>query len=414
MTTRKSEISVPPRRLRILITGLLVGVGITVASPPALSKMCNDVEPSSELGILCELFTNSQRAERSSERDEGERTDCSENLETIVPSVSDQPPIPVLHGTVEKLNSVLKDHINKDFFVEQHESNSNRLYAGCPIKIVGINFDLAVEMSFFRPPAGPDIVKLKIVGRNEGTDQTWVPLVGSDGTIALPGTSWEHLVRQPAANFVGEQCVFPAARYVLYAMCTPQHDGDEGASGAELSIDQGGPTVVGHSLGGAATQYIAISGPPDDLPNVSPPWRMCPSVNAYAFGSIGLSANAVGENPIVNGSLRSYIASCDWLTGMLFRSNLQTGHVLTLTAGSHSINGIQSDLCKCLQGRGNLTFRDYGLSGIAQSRASLCLKQARVRRSSRLPSAAHASGFTSYGCNTLTGDTLTGATPSPE
>ena len=405
MTTRKRDIPAQSRRIRIPVAGLLVGVAFALTSPLVLSQMCNDVIPSSERGILCELFTNSQRAERSSERKADEGTDCPENLGTIVPPVTNHPPIPLLNWTIENLDSVLKENIDSNFFVEHYEQNSNRLYAGCPKEALGTDFDLAVEMSFFRPHEGPDIVKLKMVGRNDGTDQTWIPLIKPNGTIALGGTSWKYLIRQPAANFFGEECVFPAARYALYAMCTPPHDGDGGASGAGLSIDQGGPTVVGHSLGGAAAQYIAITGAPDDLPNVSPPWQMCPSVNAYAFGSIGLSADAVGECPIANVNLRSYISSCDWLTGMFFRDNLQTGHIVTLTENSHFIDSIQSDLCNCLQGTGNLTFRDYGTNGIPRNRASLCLRPARSRRTSSPSPAAQASDFTPYACQTHTNGT---------
>lgn len=150
-----------------------------------------------------------------------------------------------------------------------------------------------------------------------GTVDDWTPVIGPDATITFPGTDPKQ-AQQILSNFHGEDCVFPAARYAVYASCTPANSGDGEASDTTLRTENGRLTVAGHSLGGAVAQFIAISGPPTIDPIYEEAWEMCPEVDAYAFGSIGLTSSTVSAHPSVYGTLTSYASDCDWLVQQVF------------------------------------------------------------------------------------------------
>lgn len=133
------------------------------------------------------------------------------------------------------------------------------------------------------------------------------------------------------------------------------------------------PVVVGHSLGGAAAQFIATS----RASRRSDVWPTCPGVNAYAFGSIGLTRSSVGA---IRGTLKTYASDCDWLVSNRrspFADRVQTGHLFTLSSNSHFIDSIQRDLCEYLRGDENHVFHIHGSSERPQGNRELCERRSR-------------------------------------
>ena len=331
--------------------GAIATLTLCLVSPAALSQPCGS------LATVSDLFAHSQLAERPEER-KGEPTHCPGTQTPIVPAVPELSPLNVPGPSRDRLERVLDRQVNDRALVER--TDDDRLLVGCKERILGVfDFDIAVEMRFFRPNTGADVVQLKMVSRSTGgTVGDWTPIISPNGTITFPGTDLSQ-AKQILSNFHGEKCVFPVARYAVWASCARVNSEDESASSTTLRTENDRLTVVGHSLGGAVAQFVAISGPPTIVPNDEVSWQMCPEVNAYAFGSIGLTSSTASAHPSVHGTLTSYASDCDGLVQGLFSQNVQTGRLFTLSSGSHSIDGIQGDLCGCLRGKGNRAFLDY-------------------------------------------------------
>ena len=290
--------------------------------------------------------------------------------------------IPVPAPNSETLKKGLRKVVNQRAFAEspsseeRHEEEDevvNVLYVGCrnEMNLLGFDFDLAVEMRFFRREPGADVIQMDVAGKpSNNTSATWDPVIGPDGRIIpLPGTNLSQM-RQILSDFGGEGCVFPAAKFAVYAMCN-RADGAESGDGfnSSLSTENGRPTLVGHSLGGAAAQFIASSRRPPTGRN----WPDCAGVIAYGFGSIGLKPTGPNDHPSPGGTLTAYASECDWLVQPLFADKVQTGHLFTLSSTTgHSIDDIQRDLCKCLRGNENHALLDYGLPESPPDNRSLC------------------------------------------
>ncbi len=351
-------------QLRFSIVGVIVTLALCLVSLPALSQPCGPFK------TLSALFSLSQRAERPDDRGR-EPTHCSEEQTTIVPAVPELSPINVPGPSANLLKMVLVQQVNDRALVERPDDA--RLYVGCTETILRVfNFDLAVEMRFFRPSTGADVVQLKMVSRSVGgTVDEWTPIIGPDATITFPGTD-PGQAKQILSNFQGEDCVFPVARYAVYASCTPANGGDGNASDTTLRTEKDRLTVVGHSLGGAVSQFIAISGPPTIKPIAEETWEMCPEVNSYAFGSIGLTSSTASAHPSVHGTLTSYASDCDVLVQQVFPGKVQAGRLFTLSSNSHLIDSIQEDLCECLRGDGIREYRDRGSPTSPPDNSSLC------------------------------------------
>ena len=339
------------RNTRFLIAVLV----LCFVSPPALSQSCGPHER------VKELFRYSQLAERlgDQKKDHADGSACA----SLVPK---RKPIPVpaqwwANFDASSLQEVVGNQTNGETFVESPsgDEKNNTLRVGCRGKIV----DWAVEIRFYRRlDIDADYVQLQVVGKpSDNTDVNWeIPVIGPDGTVTLPGTRWSDpgLVR---SNLDGEDCAFPAAKFTLYDMCK--------RADSLRRDDNGYLTVVGHSLGGAAAQFIASSWPSQGSDDA---WPKCPGVNAYAFGSTGLELPSDDHQVVVRGTLISYISVCDEFA-KVFPSRVQAGHLFTLSpTRSHLIDSIQKDLCECLIGAGNHQFNDYGAVDSPPANKSLC------------------------------------------
>ena len=284
---------------------------LCLVSPPALSQACAPHGTAE----LKELFVYSQIAERPSDRVDRrgnpEPTDCSDGTETQVPDLIS---IPVPAPSGDTLNGGLRQIVNERAFAEspsgeqeQEEGHQvvNVLYVGCrnELELFGFDFDLAVEMRFFRREPGADVIQMDVVRKpSHNASAGWDPFIDPDGNITtIPGTSWDQM-RQILSNVGGEDCVFPAAKFTVYAMCNRANGAASGDGSNSLlrTENDGRPTLVGHSLGGAAAQFIASSRRPPTGGN----WPDCPGVNAYAFGSIGLQPTGSDDHPSEGGTLK--------------------------------------------------------------------------------------------------------------
>lgn len=362
---------------------LIAALALLLLDSPASaqSQACMSLE-SGQRETLKELFRYSQLAERPSDRLH-ERTDCSDNESTHASAVQYVYPLPLpkswsgAHFDL-RLKEIIGSQTGGMPFVESPPDNQeiNTLHVGCRDQIW--SFDAAVEMRFYRRNTGADVVQLRVVVRpGDDTNADWVVLeIDSDGIVTIPGTALSRS-SQAISNFVGEDCVFPAAKFAVYAMCEQAHQAEEKGETSDfrLGTENGKLTLVGHSLGGAAAQFIANSWP-SQVDDQS--WPNCPGVNAYAFGSIGLEPPDAGQRPTVEGTLISYVSACDWIAQSApFSQRVQAGNLfsLSLTANSHTIDSIQEDLCSCLRQVGNHEFNDYGKPDFPPSNESLCHPQ---------------------------------------
>ena len=214
-----------------------------------------------------------------------------------------------------------------------------------------------------------------VVRAQDNAVANWLTIEIDDGppsTITVPGTNIED-VRQIVSNFVGEDCVFPAARIVVDALCA-KYDSRQRRFDFE-NQNPSSATLVGHSLGGAAVQYIAHSRPDTETEQESE-GRQCSEITAYAFGSIGMQQLPDGGNSSFRGNLETYVSDCDWLAQFLFAKKVQTGHITSISpSNSHGIDGIQSDICGCISGNHNILKREasYNLS----QNLDICLNRPR-------------------------------------
>ena len=362
--------------LRIpLIASVTVALSFIGFSLPVLSDspLCKSLKHAERVNLQT-LFLLSQLAERPEDISPKEPTDCFKEKTQLAPPMPAMGLIPVsdIMPHTERLRSRLRDiHDIQEAFIEPSPLINNMLHVGCQHTI--FNIDVAVEMRFFRRDSGADIVQLDVVRRPlGGSSSEWGPLIQPDGAIvdlktnvvSLPGTDSFRLFW---ANFGGEKCVFPAARFTINAICEYANSEESKTSSTSLRIEDGKPTLVGHSLGGAAAQYIATSRP----------YRgesKCPGVDAYAFGSTGLTPQSPNIAPAIRGTLTSYVSECDWLVQLGFSSRIQPGRLFTLSrTKSHFIDDIQGDICDCLRDMGNHRFGEHKSSRSPPQNQKLCL-----------------------------------------
>ena len=340
--------------------------------------------PCGQTDVIDRLFEFSQRAERPKDQ-EHESLNCPDKGTPLLP-VSRQRVKPIPSSTASAVTKKLNVLEGRGTPFAESSPDNMRLHIVCPkhfgIDTLSIPLDIAVEMMVLQSESGAEIVRSDVVtrvpadpekGRAEGE---WTHVIGPEGTITFPGTD-PLASKQLLANFFGEKCVFPAAHLALYALCTPPdtapaNDGPVTARTPTTSNDpangwvrpdkNGRPTVVGHSLGGAVTQYIATTAPPEPPSTDGGSQIACSGVNAYTFGSTGLTADTAGAAPTIHGELWSYASDCDHIVHSVpkFPGRVQPGRVFTLPSYSHWIDEIQADLCKCREPDGTEALHDHG------------------------------------------------------
>ena len=367
---------------------LIVTLALLHVSPPAFaqSQMCMSLEDEPR-NTVKKLFEYSQLAERHIDRTVDEPIGCPDDNTTMhVPDVQMSLIEVPSYWAVERFKDAFDENYRMwlqelgiqsggEVFVDptSADTRSNMLRVVCQDQF--FPFDAGIEMRFYRRTTGADVVQLKVVGRppNDSNAEWVVPEIDSDGIITLPGTTWsKRWSEQAISNFAGEYCGFPAVNFVVDAICAGAIQAREKEESFWLNVDENEKlTLVGHSLGGAAAQFIATSSLSQ---KGNDNWSFCPGVDAYAFGSIGLKEpQRRALRKTVRGTLTSYASECDGLTQILFPGNVQAGHLFTLSnTEKHLIDDIQDDLCNCLRHQGNHQFIDRSGAASLPRNMSLC------------------------------------------
>lgn len=184
----------------------------------------------------------------------------------------------------------------------------------------------------------------------------------------IPGTDLLQLP-EIQANFKGEKCVFPLVRTTVDVLCKvlryrkgPVYQAlVEKNNNGVLSQASHSVTMIGHSLGGSATQYVA-----SNIPDQCKPEGDFVAFEAYAFASPGLVEQ--GDAQRQSKSLGGYLINGDWLLQRAFSDRFQRGRVSVFTppgprmsCPGHFIDEVQESICLCLQGEGMLDFPKEGL-----------------------------------------------------
>ena len=80
-----------------------------------------------------------------------------------------------------------------------------------------------------------------------------------ESVTVIPGTDLSEF-SEIFANVYGERCVFPHVRTAIEVLCGYMQDGEDPVYG-RFSHQSKSLTVIGHSLGGSAAQFVALSVP---------------------------------------------------------------------------------------------------------------------------------------------------------
>ena len=296
-----------------------------------------------DVECLKALFKYSQLAERPADRmkDTPECTGVGGAFDQ--PNALRTPDADVRRMIITEINERLEgNELGATSQWSPKENEANTMYVGCPVE----SGALGTVLRLFEGVRG--LLVQTDAAVKSPDDTGWVPLqptMGADGTITFPGTDpsdWDQIV----SNFQGEGCVFDATRVAVDVLCAAYNL--EGPHLELGNMESNPATLTGHSLGGAAVQYVTIRAA--EVPKSSHEWE-CASVQGYAFGSIGLTDSASAGND--GTALETYVSQCDWLTDAVARDNRQTGQITVRSnSRSHFIDAIQDDICECIQGTG--------------------------------------------------------------
>ena len=357
----------------ITSTITFASLALSVFGTHAFSEECSSLARSNKAECeeaqnpeACQRFENlfifSQQAESPREQ-KAERSDCRSDRVEFVPAPKYPKPIPVPKNIRDHISTKLKSTF-ENAQIEPIADEDHILYVSCEVEDVS----LSIAMRIYQGLAGL-FIETRLSARIKNDEVVmWVPMEVIDNsgrTIRFPGTNIEN-AEEIVANFKGEACVFPSSSIVVDALCSV-YDTDKG----KFDIENKQPssvTLVGHSLGGSAVQYIAHSSPTSVSAN---DFTQCSSVNAFAFGSPGLDKRPNGSDTL-RGNLKTYVSDCDWLAQKkIFRDKIQTGRItITSSSVNHSIDGIQRDICTCIQGNGN--YRESKQFNDARKNRTIC------------------------------------------
>ena len=213
-----------------------------------------------------------------------------------------------------------------------------------------------------------------------GTEVKGTVVVRSSGEpiAIIPGT---HFLQLPEvrANFEGEECAFPVVKTTVGVLCKVLQNRKgtvyralvERNGNKAFVPDLQSITMIGHSLGGSATQYVA-----SNIPDQCVPEGNFLGFDGYSFAGPGLeSRESQGDTGHKAKCLRSYLIDGDWLLQRAFLDRFQYGRIAVYSppkgqifCPGHFIDEVQNALCMYLQGTGKM---DYSKGGVKNSRLLL-------------------------------------------
>lgn len=220
---------------------------------------------------------------------------------------------------------------------------------------------------------GQDVV-FYVIGKE--LRSTIIDLETGDTMVVTPGTNlFNH--RQFRANFVGEDCVFPLINFTVEVLCETLSQQNDELYDAFTEINKNeiflnssrSLSMIGHSLGGTATQYVALN-----LPDACIPEGGFGGFKGFAFSSPGLKKSKKEYGSVQSGSaqspintLQSFVIDGDQVLDLLFWRRRQLGQAAVFSppdsqnlCHAHSIAHVQKGICLCLQGEGIITQHSSG------------------------------------------------------
>ena len=343
----------------------------------ALATTCQNLETrdSTMFNQLQELYKFAQLSEAPKHASSAYMADCEVNSQRIVAAPKDVQFIPPTMEFVESLGNHLVQHTNDRAYIAVGDSGT--FYVGCQgdgagvlvgIKL-GVHFiaglvEYHLSIDLLGKPSEPDIGD-----RSARVNAVELRDIENNIIYAFRGTNLRDM-KQLAANFVGDKCVFPVVSAAIGKLCSDfiqaQHSGPLDSDTVEASNQQLSIYMVGHSLGGLVVQHVASSLPAscrrDQIEELG---ASLVDLGFFAFASPGMLGNtaSVVEASRLR-SVRNFVLECDVVLMSTFPNRVQVGESLTYGASSrndgvisgmrHSIDKIQKGICLCLSGRGAL------------------------------------------------------------
>lgn len=316
------------------------------ACGPASAMMCDEINKEDGWFMaLKKLYEYAQIAEAPKHRDLDYMAKCKDNSTIVVDEKSMGVTDIGFDKDLPKLVRMM--HAEGDgLVVHPTETNDDgqifELTVGCRDENGLGNTFTGVRLKQF-----VGISDLRVSFHLAGTGVTG--MVDNSGSVesmaVIPGTDLSK-IEEIFTNFNGEKCVFPLVHTTVRILCGILSDGE----GQSRYL-----TMIGHSLGGLATQYVALNVPTECNLNDN-----SNAFAAYAFASPGLMnqrAYIPGGIPIV-----SFLVDDDFLLKGLFRERFQLNRIVVFSPQNwhvsdslharHSIDEVQAGICSCLRGEG--------------------------------------------------------------
>lgn len=330
---------------------------------PASAMMCNDTNE------LRKLYEYAQMAEAAKSNNwDGMEACVDNNGTTIVESPSDIVELFVPKEFTDLVIISTNDEFAEFARLRPSQPNSMQFTVGCHS---GNNlFDLVVDFSF------------KLFARTSdqgasfylaGTEVTGTVVTNKSGEpitiIHSTGFSLSAL-SEIRANFKGEDCVFPLVQTTVEVLCevlrkrgdSPVYSAFIEANGNSMfsyspprSSWSQSLTMVGHSLGGSAAQYVALN-----LPDECSPGDGLDAFEVYVFASPGLMNER--NTRLQSNMLQNFLIDGDRLLHhRVFQDRFQLGRIALFTPPrsqtfclGHFIDEVQEGICSCLRGEGEM------------------------------------------------------------
>lgn len=197
-----------------------------------------------------------------------------------------------------------------------------------------------------------------------GTEARGTVVAGEAGEpITVLGGTDLSKIPEIRANFEGESCVFPLVKTTVEVLCNAlryqrgkAYDAlfEANSNNEVFSLKPQSLIMVGHSLGGSATQYVASNFPEDCKPEEGVDF----SFEAYAFASPGLTNQR--STSLQSNTLHGFLINGDWVLRRAFHDRFQIGRIAVfrppadsrMFCPGHTIDEVQAGICSCLKGEG--------------------------------------------------------------
>ena len=331
------------------------------ACGPALATMCNEIDQK-RYNNLTKLYEYAQIVDNPEDSKSNNRIVCKVDKDITVPVQQ-----PELMEVIIPMEFIKEVEARAEQWMQSNERPTSRMFLkftnldsddSNPQFSIGCYGEKKYENDWTEIAFN---LSVKIIGRNAlfylagaGLKTTIINRDTGETIIVTPGTDLSKL-REIRANIVGEDCVFPIVHITVDALCEALSHNDSHLNYVFkeqnkdiFMLSSRSLTMIGHSLGGSATQYVA-----SNLP------RKCileggfNGFKAFAFSSPGLKSGEVLQN---TDALKNFIINGDWLLKRAFLDRSQLGEIEVFTPPSsqmlclgHSIDQVQNGICSCLQ-----------------------------------------------------------------